>query len=241
MKLERTVIYSLYGILKMSKNFYEELGLKKNATNSEIKSSYRSLVKKHHPDAGGEKDRFLAIQKAWETLNDPLKKEKYDRQFIDSFTFKKEIDNNWEDNFNSKKKNSSIKDKEVENWIKDIYSPANRLISQIIKPLNNEIKELSADPYDETLMENFCDYIMVSKKKIDKVDKLYKAKSVPATISNLGLDLYHCFSQVKEALLELDRYTKGYVDNYLFDGKEMMKEAKRIQRKMTEYKKINIP
>ena len=45
----------------MEKNFYKELGLDKNATKSEIKSSYRSLVKQHHPDAGGKKERFLAI------------------------------------------------------------------------------------------------------------------------------------------------------------------------------------
>ena len=36
----------------MTKNLYEELGLK-NATQDEIKSSYRRLVKQHHPDAGG--------------------------------------------------------------------------------------------------------------------------------------------------------------------------------------------
>ena len=53
----------------MGKNLYEELGIKKNATKSEIKSSYRYLVKQHHPDAGGNKERFLAIQNAWETLN----------------------------------------------------------------------------------------------------------------------------------------------------------------------------
>jgi len=46
-------------LIKMEKNLYEELGLKNNATKSEIKSSYRSLVKLHHPDAGGEKDDFL--------------------------------------------------------------------------------------------------------------------------------------------------------------------------------------
>ena len=61
------------------KNHYEELGLKENATQGEIKSSYRLLVKKHHPDAGGSKMRFLAIQDAWETLKDPIKKEKYDK------------------------------------------------------------------------------------------------------------------------------------------------------------------
>ena len=221
----------------MEKNLYEELGLKKNATKNEIKSSYRSLVKKHHPDAGGEKERFLAIQNAWETLNDPIKKEQYDRKLSSSSTSFNSLNENWEEKFNSKKHNSSIKDKEVETWIKEIYSPINRLISQIIKPLNNEIKELSADPYDDQLMENFCNYVNSSQKKIEKVEKIYYKKIIPKSISSLGLDLYHCFSQVKDALSEFDRYTQGYVDDYLFDGKEMIKEAKRIQSKMSKEKK----
>ena len=103
--------------------------------------------------------------------------------------------------------------------------------------MNNEIKELSADPYDDQLMDNFCSYISVSQKKIEKVYKIYNQQLVPNSISNLGLDLYHCFSHVKDALLELDRYTQGYVDDYLFDGKAMIKEAKRIQRKMAIEKK----
>ena len=221
----------------MINNLYKELGLKENATQSEIKSSYRRLVKKHHPDAGGEKDRFLAIQDAWETLNDPFKKEQYDKNLFSlqqSSNFK---DQNWEDNVNTKKYSSKVKDNEVKNWIRNIYNPINRFISQIIKPLSQEIKELSADPYDEELMDNFCKYIALSQKKIEKVDKLYKSISVPRSISSLGLDLYHCFSQVKDALSELDKYTQGYVDDYLFDGKEMMKEAKRIQSKMAYDKK----
>ena len=221
----------------MKKNFYEELGLKKNATKSEIKSSYRSLVKKHHPDKGGEKEQFLSIQNAWETLNDPIKKAAYDKKIFSSSSLFDSLNVNWEEKFNSKKNNSSIKDKEVETWIKEIYIPINRLICHIIKPLNNEIKALSADPYDDQLMENFCSYINLSEKKIEKVEKIYNKKLVPKSISALGLDLYHCFSKVKDALLEFDRYTKGYVDDYLFDGKEMIKEAKRIQSKMAVEKK----
>ena len=221
----------------MEKNLYEELGLKNNATKSEIKSSYRSLAKQHHPDAGGEKERFLAIQNAWEILNDPLKKEQYDRNSFSSRSSFDSLSENWEEQINAKKYNSSIKDREVETWIKEIYTPINRSINQIIKPLNNEIKELSADPYDDKLMENFCNYILLSQKKIEKVEKIYNKKIVPKSITALGLDLYHCFSQVKDALSELDRYTQGYVDDYLFDGKEMIKEAKRIQSKMSAEKK----
>ena len=36
----------------MIKNLYKELEVKENATQGEIKSSYRRLVKQHHPDAG---------------------------------------------------------------------------------------------------------------------------------------------------------------------------------------------
>ena len=195
------------------------------------------MVKKHHPDTGGEQERFIAIQTAWETLNDPVKKAKYDKHLYDLDIFSSQVNENWEEKFNSKKYNSSIKDKEVETWIKEIYTPINRLINNIIKPLNNEIKELSADPYDDELMENFCSYIILSQKKIEKVEKIYNKKIVPKSISALGLDLYHCFSQVKDALSEFDKYTQGYVDNYLFDGKEMIKEAKRIQSKMSIEKK----
>ena len=221
----------------MTKNLYEELGLKTNANKGEIKSSYRRLVKKHHPDTGGNKEKFLAIQNAWEILNDPSKKEQYDKTLYSlhqTYTFENV---NWEEKVNTKKYSSKIKDDEVKNWIKNIYNPTNRFISQIIKPLSQEIKSLSADPYDEELMDNFCIYINLSQKKIEKVDKLYKSTSVPNSISSLGLDLYHCFSQVKDALSELDKYTQGYVDDYLFDGKEMMKEAKRIQSKMAYDKK----
>ncbi len=224
----------------MIKNLYEELGLKENATQSEIKSSYRRLVKQHHPDAGGEKDRFLAIQNAWETLNDPFKKQQYDKNLFSLNQISNLNNKSWEEKVNTKKHSSTTKDIEVKNWIKNIYLPTNRFISQIIKPLSKEIQELSADPYDEELMDKFCSYISISQKKIAKVDKLYKSISVPNSISSLGLDLYHCFSQVKDALSELDKYTQGYVDDYLFDGKEMMKEAKRIQSKMAADKKFII-
>ena len=56
------------------KNFYKQLGLKQNATKTEIKSAYRLLAKKYHPDTGGNNEKFLALQLAWETLNNPQKK-----------------------------------------------------------------------------------------------------------------------------------------------------------------------
>ena len=102
----------------MKKNLYEELGLKKNASKSEFKSSYRSLVKKHHPDAGGEKERFLAIQNAWETLNDPIKKEQYDRSLFSSSSSFDSLNENWEEKFNSKNIILQLRTKKLKHGLK---------------------------------------------------------------------------------------------------------------------------
>ena len=51
--------------------------------------------------------------------------------------------------------------------------------------------------------------------------------AAPASAQGFSLSLYHCLSQVQDALIELERYTMGYVDSYLRDGREMLREAKR--------------
>ena len=214
------------------KNYYKELGLKQNATRNEIKSAYRLLAKKYHPDTGGDNEKFLSLQLAWETLNDPQKKAIHDKSLSTDEDYAVGKNENWSSELKNKKNNSTNKDQDIKDWIKKIYNPINRFISQVIKPLNDEIKKLSADPYDDELMDAFSSYLHESRKKIEKASSLFKSQAVPSSISSIGLDLYHCFSQVQDALDELDRYTQGYVDDYLFDGKQMMKEAKSIQIKM---------
>ena len=219
------------------KNFYKELGLKQNATRDEIKSAYRLLAKKYHPDTGGDNEKFLALQLAWETLNDPQKKAIYDQSLVNDESYAVIKNKNWSSELRNNKNNSTNKDQDIKEWINKIYNLINRFISQVTKPLSDEIKKLSADPYDDELMDAFTSYLNQSRKKIEKAACLYKSQAVPNSISSIGLDLYHCFSQVQDALDELDRYTQGYVDDYLFDGKQMMKEAKRIQLKMNSNKR----
>ncbi len=59
-------------------DYYEVLGLKSDANQSDIKKAYRNLVKVHHPDIGGSEERFKNISQAYETLSDSTKKKEYD-------------------------------------------------------------------------------------------------------------------------------------------------------------------
>lgn len=59
-------------------NLYEILGIKKNASQDDIKKSYRNLSKKHHPDKGGNGEKFNEINGAYMVLVDPQKRKHYD-------------------------------------------------------------------------------------------------------------------------------------------------------------------
>ncbi len=65
-----------------TKDHYKVLGVSKEASQEEIRRSYRKLAREHHPDANrddkGAEERFKEIQHAYEILSDPEKRRRYD-------------------------------------------------------------------------------------------------------------------------------------------------------------------
>jgi DnaJ-class molecular chaperone len=71
------------------KDFYETLGVPKNATDTQVKAAYRKLALKWHPDknkAPEASEKFKTINQAYETLSDPKKKQMYDQYGHDAYT-----------------------------------------------------------------------------------------------------------------------------------------------------------
>src|SRR5207249_1187089 len=69
--------------IDMARDYYSVLGVKKDANQKEIKTAFRKLARKHHPDVNpGDKaaeERFKEINAAHDVLSDPKKRSKYDR------------------------------------------------------------------------------------------------------------------------------------------------------------------
>ena len=64
------------------RDYYEVLGVSKNASDDEIKKAYRSLAKKYHPDVSKEpnaQEKFIEVQEAYDCLSDSQKRANYDR------------------------------------------------------------------------------------------------------------------------------------------------------------------
>ena len=73
----------------MAEDFYDILGVSRDASEDEIKQAYRKKAAKHHPDVSDEDDaeeRFKKIQKAKEVLTDEEKRRQYDQLGHDRFT-----------------------------------------------------------------------------------------------------------------------------------------------------------
>lgn len=84
-------------------DLYNILGVSKNSTDDEIKSAYRKLSKKYHPDINKDpdaEDKFKEISSAYETLSDPNKRNIYDRYgTTDSNSFSNGFGYNFNDIF----------------------------------------------------------------------------------------------------------------------------------------------
>ncbi|KNA18328.1 hypothetical protein SOVF_071750 [Spinacia oleracea] len=84
----------IHGSAVMSKDYYETLGVGKNATQSEIKKAFYGLAKKYHPDMNKDdpnaEKKFQEINKAHEVLKDEQERAAYDQVGHDAFVQSKE-------------------------------------------------------------------------------------------------------------------------------------------------------
>lgn len=101
-------------------NYYLALGIDKDADLEKIKKAYRSYCMQYHPDLSTEEDKnkFLMIQEAYETLSDMEKREKYDKR-ISSNKIPVNFVNN---NFWNKKRYTGKRIKKFSSLIDDFFN-----------------------------------------------------------------------------------------------------------------------
>ena len=59
-------------------DYYSTLGINRGASPEEIKKAYKKMAMQHHPDRGGDEQKFKEVEEAYRTLSDPQKKQMFD-------------------------------------------------------------------------------------------------------------------------------------------------------------------
>lgn len=213
---------------------YAVLGVSCQASPAEIKAAYRALVKRHHPDAGGDQRRIVALNAAWEVLGDGERRRRYDAVAAVSGVVAPEPQQSDPRPADTRARprarhGGAAQDGQLLAWLQQVYAPIDRLLGQIINAFPAQLRALAADPYDDALMDAFCAFLQQSQARMEKVETLFRSMACPGSARGFGLSLYHCLGQVNDALAELERYSMGYVDSYLRDGREMLREARGLR------------
>ncbi len=114
--------------------------------------------------------------------------------------------------------------------MKQVYTPVSRLIQQILKPLKEQIDDLSADPFDDELMEDFQDYLEDCRELLNKAERTFRSLPNPPSVAGVAAHLYYCLNQVSDGIEQLETFTLNYDDSYLHTGQELFRIAAGLRR-----------
>ena len=215
-------------------NHYKTLKISQTATQAEIKQAYRRLVKLFHPDSNSSTaghEEIVRLNAAYEILGDAEHRQSYDRQFYQP----SEQQSPYAPNVARQQKQTGREaDEQMELWLIKVYKPVNRTLNSILKPLKKEIDELSADPFDDELIEKFQTYIETSRDFLKKAHNFLKSVPNPSNLAGVAAHLYYCINQVGDGIEELHLFTLNYDDRHLHTGQELFRIAARLRREAQE-------
>lgn len=219
-------------------NYYEILEIKSTASAVEIKQAYRRLVKKFHPDSQAETanhEQIIQLNQAYEVLSDPQHKRIYDQKLTTNFGNKRQQKNDFASySYQCNRQQQKQEESDQFHWLKDVYYPLNRLINKILNPLDNEIDQLSADPFDDRLMLVFTNYLHNCRSNFEQARITLTSQPNPSNYANVAVNLYYCLNHISDGIEELERFTQTYDDYYLHTGKELFNLAEQINQTANE-------
>ncbi|KAI8921923.1 hypothetical protein DFJ77DRAFT_544799 [Powellomyces hirtus] len=209
-------------------DIYEEFGIARDATESDIKTSYRKLCLKYHPDKLGgasEEERVTATQKfqqiaSWyQILSDPIKRQRYDETGSlddNDWVFAEKGDVSWDEFFRSLW--TGLVTKETIEEYSAKYKGSEQEKEDVLKAFN----DVKGDVLD------MLDYIILSE--LDELDR-YKA------IVQSAIDAGETEYQIKEDPKKLIKMKKKAMK----EEKEAEELAKELDARKTRKKKKELP
>ena len=221
-----------------SVDHYQTLGLATGASLSEIKQAYRQLAKQYHPDTRDEigtgHDAIAQINAAYEVLSDPKLKQAYDRQRQTATNATAQARHqrtaDVQNFYRRQRQREETSENQLKAWLKQVYNPVDRLLSKSINGLKGEVRTLSADPFDDELMENFQAYLEDCRSALEKSKQKFKSMPNPSQVAAIAANLYYCMNQFEDGIEEIERFTTTYDDSYLHTGQELFRIASQLRK-----------
>ncbi|MEH2390394.1 MAG: J domain-containing protein [Nostoc sp.] len=213
-------------------NHYETLKVSPSASLAEIKQAYRRLVKLFHPDSNQEtadNEQIIRINAAYEVLGDNQNRRNYDQQLQDD-SQKLNSDRlqrtaSAQQHYQTRRKTGRDVDEQVEEWLRQVYQPVNRLLCNILYSLEEQMDQLAADPFDDELLDEFQEYLKTCRDDLKQAQITFRSLPNPPSLARTAAHLYYTLDQVADGLEELGYFPLNYDERYLHTGQELFRIA----------------
>jgi molecular chaperone DnaJ len=220
---------------------YKTLDVEPKATLAQIKQAYRQLAKQFHPDSQHElahHDNITRVNAAYELLKDPRRRQAYDDVHFygkaigtpESAVHRHQRVQETQDAYRQARQTRRAADTHLQEWIQRVYTPVTRELTRIVKQLQPEITALSADPYDDALMDGFLQYLEDCQCVVSKAQSTFRSMPNPASVAGVAAHLYYCLNHLEDGLTEFNWFAQSYEDSYLASGKEMFRKSTSLRR-----------
>ena len=215
-------------------NHYETLQVSQTATQAEIKQAYRRLVKLFHPDSNSDKaghEQIVRLNAAYEILCDPHRRQSYDRELHKRLQVAPGHRGHERTAAAAQQQHRAAwqaghdADEHFEQWMQQVYRPVNQILCQILYSLEEQLDELSADPFDDDLIAAFQVYLKECRDSLRLAQMRFRSMPNPRNVAGCAVHLYHCINQVGDGLDELEFFPLNYDDRYLHTGQELFRIA----------------
>lgn len=212
-------------------NHYHTLEISPDATQKEIDRAYRRLAKEFHPDCErGSHEKMVSLNVAYEVLGNPENRSSYDRQRYRGLEQRQQRSAAATANYyRQRRRQSQDSEAQLDYWLQEVFAPVNAQIEVILNPLEREIDDLAADPFDDALMAEFEHYLQTCRDRLERAKATFTSRPNPARVAAAAANLYYCLNQIGDGLEELQWFTLNYQEHYLHTGIELFRIADRLR------------
>jgi molecular chaperone DnaJ len=207
------------------RNHYQILGIEADVTSQEIKRAYRRLAKIQHPDAQASRgsdaheaatEEMMRLNEAYETLMDKSKRAEYDRRIGVGKT-----------GTGGKRTQftSFHEDAAREKFLRTVFHPARSAIVRALGGYKRQLRELSADPYDDLLVEQFQRYLEKLEDALRQGSNELTKNEAPRSLQAAVQTMRYAIAHAADGLEELGYFCSNYDYSHLSMAESLFRIA----------------
>lgn len=215
---------------------YQILGVKADVSADEIKRAYRKLAKEQHPDAthghveSDEKkaatEEMMRINEAYATLIDSVKRAEYDSKIgVKPMIFVQPVFTSMDE------------DREREKFLRKIFHPARSAIVKCLGSYKKELRALSADLYDDRLVEDFTNYVNKLEDALRNGADAFSRNETPRSLEAAVHMMKYSIAQAADGLEELRYFCNNYDHNHLTMAENLFRIANDLSKQALDLTK----